>query len=106
MTESQNALTQLFTACWRDEALKARFLSDPKSVLAEHGIDVPAGITVNVVENTNDTINITMPMAPENSHELSDEELGAAAGGAHTGAAGIACSGMGASICERCTPKC
>ena len=106
MTESQNALTQLFTACWKDEALKARFMSDPKSVLAEHGIDVPAGITVNVVENTNDTINITMPMAPENVHGLSDEELGAAAGGANTGAGTIACSGLGASICERCTPKC
>ena len=39
MTEQRNALAQLFAACWKDEALKARFMSDPKAVLAEHDID-------------------------------------------------------------------
>jgi hypothetical protein len=103
MTESQNTLTRLFAACWKDEALKARFMSDPKSVLAEHGIEVPAGMTVNVVENTNDTTNIIFPMAPEMSDNLSDQELGIAAGG--TGK--LQCTGgWGASICEVCTKKC
>ena len=37
MTESQNALTQLFTACWKDEALKARLMSDPEVVLPGQG---------------------------------------------------------------------
>ena len=41
MTEQKNALTQLFAACWKNEALKARFMSDPKAVLKEHGLDVP-----------------------------------------------------------------
>jgi hypothetical protein len=35
MTEQKNALAQLFAACWKDEALKARFMSDPKSVLKD-----------------------------------------------------------------------
>ena len=56
MTEQRNKLAALFAACWKDEALKARFLSDPKAVLAEHGIDVPDGINVNVVENTDNTV--------------------------------------------------
>ena len=82
MTEQRNALTDLFAACWKDDALKARFMSDPKAVLAERGIDVPDNMNVNVVENSDNTVHITMPMAPEGHAELSDEELSHAAGGA------------------------
>ena len=81
MTEQRNALAQVFAACWKDEALKARFLADPKAVLAEFGIDVPANINVNVVENSDNCVHITMPHAPARGTELSDEELAGAAGG-------------------------
>ena len=46
MTEQKNQLATLFAACWKDEALKARLMSDPKAVLAEHGMDVPDGMDV------------------------------------------------------------
>ena len=81
MTEQKNALTQLFAACWKDEALKARFMSDPKAVLAEYGMDVPDGMDVNVVENTDNRVHITMPAPPSGGMDLSDEELSNAAGG-------------------------
>jgi hypothetical protein len=60
--------------------LKALFMSDPKAVLAEHGIDVPADIDVNVVENSDNTVHITMPAAPAGDGELSDEEVSNVAG--------------------------
>ena len=81
MTEERNQLAELFAACWKDEALKARFMNDPKAVLAEYGMNVPDGMDVKVVENSDNTVHITMPMAPGGHHELSDEELSAAAGG-------------------------
>ena len=81
MTEQRNALAKVFAACWKDEALKARFMADPKAVLAEYGMDVPANINVNVVENSDNTVHITMPAAPAGAGELSDEELTNAAGG-------------------------
>ena len=81
MTEERNQLAELFAACWKDEALKARFMSDPKAVLAEHGMDVPEGINVNVVENTDTTVHVTLPAAPTANGDLSDEELENAAGG-------------------------
>ena len=81
MTEQRNAMAELFAACWKDEALKARFMSDPKAVLAEHGIDVPDGIAVKVVEKSDNTVHITMPRAPDGVMDLSDEELASAAGG-------------------------
>ena len=81
MTEQRNAMAELFAACWKDEALKARFMTDPKAVMAEHGIDVPANMNVNVVENSDNTVHITMPQAPADAGDLSDEELSNAAGG-------------------------
>ena len=81
MTEQKNALAQLFAACWKDEALKARFMSDPKAVLAEYDMPVPDGIDVKVVENADDCVHITLPAAPSSSGDLSDDELSNAAGG-------------------------
>jgi hypothetical protein len=81
MTEQKNQLASLFAACWKDEALKARFMSDPKAVLAEYDMDVPDGMDVKVVENADNCVHITMPEAPTGHLELSDEELSNAAGG-------------------------
>ena len=81
MTEQNNALTDLFAACWKDEALKARFMSDPRAVLAERGVEMPEGIDVKVVENSDNTVHITLPMAPDGHEELSMGELSQAAGG-------------------------
>ena len=86
MTEQRNQLADLFAACWKDEALKQRFMADPKAVLAEYGMDVPDGMAVNVVENTDTTVHITMPAPPSPHQHLSDEELSNAAGGGWEGA--------------------
>ena len=81
MTEQKNALARIFAACWKDEALKARFMSDPRAVLKDHGLDVPDGIDVRVVENADDRVHITLPAPPSGHAELSDTELGDAAAG-------------------------
>ena len=84
MTEERNQLADLFAACWKDETLKQRFMSDPKAVLAEYGMPVPDDMDVNVVENTDTTVHITMPAPPNGGMDLSDEELSNAAGGLQT----------------------
>ena len=83
MTEERNQLAELFAACWKDDALKQRFMSDPKQVLAEYDMPVPDGMDVKVVENADNCVHITMPAAPPapGGNDLSDEELSAAAGG-------------------------
>ena len=82
MTEQRNALAQVFAACWKDEELKARFMADPKAVLAEFGIDTPDGLDVKVVENSDSMTHITIPMSPElHKGRLSDEEISQAAAG-------------------------
>ena len=81
MTEQKNQLAQLFAACWKDEALKDRFMSDPRAVLKAHGLDVPDNLDVKVVENGDDCVHITMPAPPPGHLDLSDNELIKAAGG-------------------------
>ena len=97
MTEQRNAMAKLFAACWKDEDLKARFMSDPKAVLAERGIDMPENMNVSVVENADECVHITIPAPPAGAMELSDAELSNAAGGGHTTECGtaIAFSGCG-----------
>ena len=84
MTEERNKLADLFAACWKDDALKARFMADPKAVLAERGIEMPDSMDVTVVENSDNTVHITLPVPPDGHHELSMEELSDAAGGSST----------------------
>ena len=82
MADSSGVLSSIFAACWKDDALKDRFISDPKGVLQEYGLDVPQGIHVKVVENADDCVNITLPAPPSEHDDLSDDELiNAAAGG-------------------------
>ena len=81
MTESQDALAKVIVACWQDEAVKARFLADPKAVLAEHGMTVPDQIGIEASEDTDLHINLAIPAAQEGGLELSDSELDSVAGG-------------------------
>jgi nitrile hydratase len=82
MTEQKNQLASLFAACWKDEALKARFMSDPKAVLAEYDMDVPDGMDVKVVENADNCVHITLPVPPDGHAEMTMEDLSQAVGGA------------------------
>ena len=94
MTDEQTKMSTLVAACWKDDALKQRFLSDPHAVLAEHGMDVPEGMNVKVVENTDNTVHVTLPAAPTANGDLFDEELENAAGGIfdhRTGPGSVGC---------------
>ncbi len=56
---------QIVAKAWSDDAFKQRMLADPAAVLAECGIPVPAGVTIKAVENTSDTVYLTLPAKPE-----------------------------------------
>jgi hypothetical protein len=69
----EKTYTALVAKAWKDDALKAELLSDPKRVLNENGMEMPENLEIRVVENTADTIHLILP--PEPSDELSDEIL-------------------------------
>ena len=75
LTEQKNGLAQLFAKCWKDEALKARIMADPKAVMKDNNLYVPDGIDVKVVENADDCVHITLPAPPAGHMDLPDDEL-------------------------------
>jgi len=74
-------IAKAIARAWTDDHYKAKLLSDPRSALTDVGIDVPAGTTMNVIENTTDTRHLVLAAAPINASELSTEELALIAGG-------------------------
>lgn len=77
--DSMRAFQKVVARTWSDPDFKARLTADPKSVLAEHGVSVPEGVDVKVVENNEKVVHLTLPAKP--SGDLSDEQLDQAAGG-------------------------
>ncbi len=79
MAESDTTYAKVIAKAWRDPAFKAGLIANPAAALKAEGIDVPAGIALTVVENTDKQFHLVLPPVP--SGEVSDEELDAVAGG-------------------------
>ncbi len=79
MTDNDTVFGKVIAKAWRDPAFKAELIANPAAALKAEGIDVPAGMAVTVVENTDRHLHLVLPPAP--TDELSDEALDAVAGG-------------------------
>jgi hypothetical protein len=83
MNAKQNSVWgEMVSKAWRDEAFKNRLLSDPTAVLKEHGLELPPGVQIRVVEDTEKVIHLPLPRKPATEAEISEEALEQVAGGA------------------------
>ena len=87
---------QLIAKAWSDEEFKARLMANPKDAMAEVGMDVPEGLEIEVVENTQEKVYLIIPPKPDG--ELSDDDLDKVSGGGGGVYGFNALVGM---ICER-----
>ena len=76
--EQGKKMNQIIAKCWADEAFKKKLLADPAATLKAEGAEVPAGLTVKAVENTDKVFHLVIPAKPT---DLSDEDLDKVAGG-------------------------
>jgi hypothetical protein len=79
MPETDNEFGKIIAKAWRDPAFKAELIANPAAALKAEGIDVPAGMAVTVLENTDKKFHLVLPPVP--TGELSDETLNDVAGG-------------------------
>jgi len=79
--ELQKKWMQLVARAWADDALKRRLVADPVPLLREHGIEVPAGTEVHVVEPSDRLLYLLLPPAPTRGAELTSNELASITGG-------------------------
>ena len=70
--EQGKKMNQIIAKCWADETFKQQLMADSTGTLAAEGIEVPAGVSVKVAENTEQVFHLVIPVR---SSELSDEEL-------------------------------
>jgi len=87
MPENAPDFAKIIAKAWRDPAFKSELIANPAAALKAEGIDVPAGMAVNVLENTDKLFHLVLP--PVLIDELSDEALEAVAGGNGFAAHGI-----------------
>ena len=74
--------TTLIEKCWKDPEFKKQVVSDPKGMLERHiGQKLPADLKIFVHEEDANTLHFSLPPAPSNTMELSDEDLEKVAGG-------------------------
>ena len=78
--ETSSPWAQIAAKAWADETFKNRLLSNPSAVFQEVGLEVPQGVQVRVVENTDQILHLTLPAKPS-TDELSEDELKSVAGG-------------------------
>jgi hypothetical protein len=72
----------LVEKCWKDPEFKKQILADPKGMLELHiGKKLPGDLKVFVHEENAETLHFSLPPAPTNATELSDEDLEKVAGG-------------------------
>ena len=85
MTETDNEFGKIIAKAWRDPAFKAELIANPAAALKAEGMDVPVGMTVTVLENTDKQFHLVLPHQP--TGELSEDDLEAVAGGGRFGPA-------------------
>ena len=72
--EQGKKIGQVITKAWNDDSFKQRLLADTMAVLKEEGVQVPAGLEVKAVENTEKLVHMIIPLKPVSS-EFLDETL-------------------------------
>src|SRR5689334_17919119 len=73
-----------------DAAFKQRLLAEPSTVLAEHGVELPADVEVRVHEGPWTTVNLTLPSGPRD--DLADAELVFISGGGMVTCSSVCCT--------------
>ena len=77
--EMQDLLSK-FSA--ESDSYRERLTSDPKEVIQrQFGLEVPASVSVKVLQETADTVYVVLPHSVSEGDELSDADLEAVAGG-------------------------
>ena len=78
--ETRNPWVQIVAKAWQDDEFKKRLLANPSAVLTECGLEVPGGVEIRIVEDTDQILHLTLP-AKSREGELSDAELAGVSGG-------------------------
>ena len=78
--EQRMTMGKIVARAWADETFKRQLIANPAKTLQEEGVEVPPGVEVRVVENTDDVFYLVLPERREPG-ELSESDMLQVAGG-------------------------
>jgi nitrile hydratase subunit alpha len=85
--ERHNLIVCTLCSCWpkrilgippdwyKSRAYRSRAVHEPRAVLAEFGTELPEGVAVHVHDSTADLRYLVLPMRPEGTEGMSEDEL-------------------------------
>jgi hypothetical protein len=74
--EQERIIHKIIAKAWMDDDYKAALLADPTARLKEEGLEIPPGVEIHIVEDTENVHNMVLPLKPtpdeltENAHVL------------------------------------
>jgi nitrile hydratase alpha subunit len=96
--EQAKKMRQLIAKCWADEGFKQKVLADPAATLTSEGVELPAGLSIKAVENTDKVFHLVIPARPT---DLSDEDLDMVVGGSPGAGRDAITATMPGRMCDR-----
>jgi nitrile hydratase alpha subunit len=76
----------LIRKCWKDPAFQKAIVSDPRGVIEKQlGQKLPPNLKIVIYEEDANTLHFSLPPAPANLSELSEDELERVSGGTEVG---------------------
>ena len=81
MEAKENPMQKIIARCWEDEEFKKRLMADPAKILGAEGVSVQDGVSIRVVEDTEQVRTLIIPPAP--SFHLDDDQLKGITGGGY-----------------------
>ena len=74
--------TLIIERAWKNPEFRQQFISDPKAMIEKYtGQKLPEAFKIVVHEEDANTMHVTIPIAPQQLSELSDDDLERVAGG-------------------------
>ena len=103
MENVSKGMGKIVAAAWQDQAFLNQLKSDPIAVMKQHGIDVAAGVQVEVVESQPNEFVLVLPEMVKG--ELDDEHLAAVPGAGAQCLGSVGCpvstvSSNGSALCS------
>src|SRR3954471_8316087 len=62
---------------YKSEAYRSRVVRDPRGVLAEFGLELPAGVRISVWDASAESRYMVLPRRPEDTDDLTEDQLAA-----------------------------
>ena len=80
MGPEENPFAKVVAQAWSDEDYKRRLIDDPAGALAEAGAEVPDGVQLRVVEDSETVKHLVLP-PPPGEGEIGEQDLELVSGG-------------------------